>query len=107
MNARAPRTAHARRVHFWINTGNPTRLSLCDGIEADEDYLQPTTDPVDCKRCAAKLHHIAVQERQEEVAEDHEAALARERTYEFHRPRTAEQEELYRQARPELPKEEK
>ena len=80
MNARAPKTQHARRVHIWEGDDRngdwvESVLSLCGGIEAEESFLVGTEDPVDCPGCLREL------------AEDHDAALARERTYEFHRPR--------------------
>ena len=103
MNARAPSTKHPDRVHYWYQPPDgASLLSLCGGIEAARSFLLPTPADPTCPRCVWKLEMIAEDELREEIDEDHEAALDRERTYEFRRPRTAEEEELYRQARPSL-----
>ncbi len=82
MNARAPRTQHPEMVHRWEPRYEQAEwvesvISLCGGIEAEESYLEKTDAPVDCRGCGAELD------------EDHDAALARERTYEFRRPRAS------------------
>jgi len=78
MIARAARTQHPD-VHGWAEwtpgEWQDSVISLCGGIEAEESYLDETSAPIDCRGCIR------------EVDEDHDAALARERTYEFRRKR--------------------
>ncbi len=87
MNARALNTQHPLKVHCWIADGTESAESLCGGITAATIYLEKTDDPVDCRRCAWKLRAIVADELAADIDEDHEGALARERTYEFRRPR--------------------
>ena len=102
MNARAPRTQHPYRVHYWLaNMGGnwaESVVSLCGGIEAEASYLDRTEEEVDCHRCAWKLRLVEA----DEIDDDHEHALSLEATYEFRRPRvpvTCRDEKKYRDER--------